>query len=82
MSPYGGFDEEGDSRGDTEDTRSIFERSMSVAKLITDGINSSILPTVREKFGRFDRLHLRRLIDNFRARFDFEPTRTPHLHQD
>ena len=78
---YGGLRKEG-ARNDREDTRSIFERSVSVAKLVVDGVNASIPPTVRETFGMLDRLHLRRFINNFRARFNFELTRAPHLHQD
>jgi len=80
--PYGGFREEGDGGNDGGDTRSIFERSVSVARLVVDGINASIPPTVREKFEMLDHLHLRRFIDNFRARFNFESARIPHLHQD
>ena len=73
---------EGGGRDDREDTRSIFERSMTFARVFVDGIQASIPPNVRERFGTFDRLHLREIVNNFRARFNLAPTRTPHLHQD
>ena len=73
---------EGCGGDDKEYTRSIFERSMSFARVLVDGIQASTPPNDQEKFGTFDRLHLREIVNKFRARFNLAPTRTPHLHQD
>jgi serine/threonine protein kinase len=69
----------GDENGgnDRETTGSILERSMSVARQVVDSIHASIPPTVRDKFGMFDRRYLRDFVDTFRTRFNFGSLRTP-----
>ncbi|KAF9646448.1 kinase-like protein [Thelephora ganbajun] len=77
----------GGGGGYGQDTRSIFEhsvleRSISVARQFVGAIQVSIPPTVRERFGTFERFQIRRFLNNFRARFNFKPPRNRRLHQD
>lgn len=77
--------EEGDGTGGRQDTRSISERSMlersiSVTRQVVSDIHASIPPAVRERFEIFNRRHLRKIVNNFGARFGF--SRTPRPYED
>lgn len=58
----------------------MLERSILVARRVFDDVHASILPTVRERFGVFEGLQIRKFIGTFRARFRLDSARAPRPH--
>jgi len=54
----------------------MIEHSLHVASQVVNTVQASIPPAIREKFAGLERLQVRDFIDNFRARFNFDPPRT------